>query len=122
MTISDYQRYLDFAASSVITNDLEVNKNLLLTSILTVNPTEGGTIVIPDYSTVIYVTNTASYITLTFQLPSNPSIGKVLSIVSQVDITNVFYTNATFGVTIPIYLTNSTPVRLIYTGSVWILF
>lgn len=122
MTVKDYQRFLDFSASSVSTNDLEVKANLLLTSILTVNPTEGGTIVIPNHSTVIYVNNIASFVTLTFRLPSNPSKGKVLSIVSQVDISNVFYTNGDFGVTIPPFLANSTPLRLIFTGTVWIMF
>lgn len=121
MTIGDYQKLLDFSSASIVTNNLEVSKNFMITSILTVNPVEAGTVVIPDYSTVIYITNTAPYINLSLQLPSNPHIGKILFFVSQVDISNIFFTNGTFGVTMSSYLQNSQPIRIIFTGLVWIL-
>lgn len=122
MGINNQQHFLDYQFGTVITNTLTINDSLIINSIMTANPVEGGTVIIPNYATVVYISNTAPYISVTFHLPSNPKIGKVLSIVTNVDISNVFFTNGNFGTTVPVYILNSQPYRIIFAGTFWIAF
>jgi hypothetical protein len=123
MGIGDYKRYLDFQFGSISADVCNVTEQFVISSIFTVTPVTGGTIVIPDYSTVIFITNTVPYLSITIKFPSEPIVGKIISIVSNVDISNIFYTNVSFGMVVPSSLASSTPIKFIYTGSGsgWIL-
>jgi hypothetical protein len=110
-------RFSDYSFGNLQTQNLEVSGDLLISGIAFGNPLDGDTIQIPEKVSVVIIQNTAPYTRLSVTMPLLPKYGKVVSIVSTVDIGNLTFTNALFGSQQPTTMKASVPLRFIFAGS-----
>lgn len=110
-------RFADYSFGNLQTQDLEVSGDLLVSGIAFGSPLDGGTIQIPEKVSVVIIQNTAPYTQLSMTMPLLPKYGKVISIVSTVDVSNLSFTNGLFGTQQPTSMKASVPLRFIFAGS-----
>lgn len=115
--LGDSTRFVEYSFGSVQTGSLQVQGELLLSGVAMGNPLDGATVKIPSNVTTVIIQNIYPYTQLTFTLPLQPGYGKILSIVSTVDVQNVQFANATFGTVKPTEMKASIPLRFIFAGS-----
>ena len=66
------------------------------------NPVDGGTMKFPEKVSVIIIQNISPYTQLTIIMPVIPEYGKVISLVSTVDVANLTFINGLFGLLYPL--------------------
>jgi hypothetical protein len=113
----DATRFVDYSFGNVLTQGLTVSGELMLTGIAMGNPVEGGTVKIPNKVSVVIIQNLYPYTQLTFTMPVQPEYGRVISIVSTVDIANLSFINGSFTTKKPTSMSASVPLRFIFAGS-----
>lgn len=111
----DQRRFVDYSFGNVQTQNLEITGTLILNNIVTGNPVDGGTVVIPPKAGVVILQNTVDYTQLTIRMPLLPEYGQTLTLVSTVDIPNLTL-DGSFGTTKPTTMLKDIPLRLIFAG------
>ena len=119
---SDATRFNNFNFGTIITRQIDVQENLLVSAIVTVTPTEGGIVYIPPDTTIVYLTSIDPYIQLTFLLPLKPKYGQVIIFTSNADVSSIIFdgNGETFGVLMPTNVIASTPIRIVFANT-WLL-
>lgn len=112
-----HSRFVDYAFGNVITQNLEITQNLIISGITTGTPLDGATVTIPPNISVVIIQNTLPYTQLTFVMPLKPQYGQILTIVCNVAILNFSLVGSTFGTVVPTNLAAGRPYRIIYAGS-----
>jgi len=115
--VGSSSRFVDYTFGRVEVNGLTVTGDFQLSGIAMGNPIDGGTVNIPPNVAIVIIQSTLPYTSLTFNMPSQPNYGKILSIVSTVDIATVAFTNALFGTAAVTTMKNSVPLRFVFAGS-----
>lgn len=113
----DQTRFTEYSFGKLETVALDVTGDVMFSGIAMGNPIDGGTVKIPANVSTVILQNTSPYTRLTLTMPLLPPYGKVISIVSTVNVASVTFANATFGTTAPSKLDASEPVRFIFAGS-----
>jgi len=119
---NDNSRFTTSNFGSVITKSIDIRDTLLLSSIVTVNPTEGGVVNFVNDATIVVIQSSIPYVQLTFILPLKPLYGQVLIITSNVNISSIVFNGngASFGMTMPTSILASEPLRLVYAAT-WVI-
>jgi hypothetical protein len=107
---------------TVITQQVDVQENLLLSGIVTVTPTEGGIVYLVHDATITLISNIDPYIQLTFLLPENPKFGQVIILTTNADISSIVFdgNGETFSTPMPTSMVSGFPIRMAF-GDSWIL-
>jgi hypothetical protein len=120
---TDASRFNSFNFGTIKTRQIDVQENFLISGIVTVTPTEGGSVFIPADTTIVYITSIDPLIQLSFLLPLKPKYGQTLIFTSNSDVSSVIFdgNGSTFGMSMPTNVVSSTPIRIVYADT-WILF
>lgn len=110
-------RFTDYSFGKVQTQELTVTGVVNFSGIAMGNPVDGGTVTIPPNVSIVILQNLYPYTQLIITMPLQPEYGQMITIVSTVNISNLTFTNATFGTTTPIAMVASVPIRLLFAGS-----
>ena len=111
---TDQTRLVNYSFGNVQTQDLTITGNVVQNNILTASPSDGSILNIPKVCTYLIIQNTTPYTQLTFKMPLEPVLGQMLTIISQVAIGGVAFTNASFGNNAPTAATASRSLRFYF--------
>jgi hypothetical protein len=119
---ADNSRFTSHNFGTVITRQVDVQENLLLSGIVTVTPTEGGIVYLVNDATITLISNIDPYIQLRFLLPENPKFGQVVILTTNANISSIVFdgNGETFSTPMPTSMVSGFPIRMVY-GDSWIL-
>jgi hypothetical protein len=119
---ADNSRFTSHNFGTVITRQVDVQENLLLSGIVTVTPTEGGIVYLVNDATITLISNIDPYIQLRFLLPENPKFGQVVILTTNANISSIVFdgNGETFSTPRPTSMVSGFPIRMVY-GDSWIL-